>query len=369
MRAIVRDALDAGAMGFSTSRHTGHVGAGGQPVPSRLAEWDEVDALTEVLGEAGKGLVQLTAGGAVSFDDLLALSQRIGRPVTNSALVTGTMPPGQALQLADHVAEAPGELWPQITCRPIVTQLTLEQPYMLARIPAFTEVLAAPVAERSRIYADPAWRRHAEPDVTRWAEGRWDRVTVQETVRHGDARNRPLTELAAERATTPFDVFLDLAIEDGLATRFQFVRLNDDRVELAQLLRKPHTVLGLSDAGAHGDSLCDACFTTSLLGEWVREEHALTLEAAVWRLSGQPATLLGLPDRGLVREGYVADLVAFDPATVASGELERVWDLPGGANRLIARGAGIEHVWVGGTAIRRDGADLPGARPGVVLRG
>jgi N-acyl-D-aspartate/D-glutamate deacylase len=127
-------------------------------------------------------------------------------------------------------------------------------------------------------------------------------------------------------------------------------------------------LLGLSDAGAHTSQLCDANAPTHLLGYWMRERGALSLEDAVWRLSGQPAEVFGLRDRGVIRRGAVADLVAFDPATVGSRGLERVRDLPGGADRVIVRSVGVEHVWVGGTCVRRDGVDLDGVAPGRLLR-
>ena len=127
-------------------------------------------------------------------------------------------------------------------------------------------------------------------------------------------------------------------------------------------------MLGLSDAGAHTSQLCDANAPTHLLGYWTRERKVLSLEDAVWRLSGQPAEVFGLRDRGVIRAGAIADLVAFDPATVGSQRLERVRDLPGGADRVVARSIGVEHVWVGGTRVRRDGVDLAGVAPGRLLR-
>ncbi len=159
---------------------------------------------------------------------------------------------------------------------------------------------------------------------------------------------------------------IDLALEDDLATRYRIVLANDDEEELAALLQDERTVLGLSDAGAHASQLCDANFSTHLLSVWVRERGVLSLEQAVWRLSGQAAEVFRLEGRGRIVEGGAADLVVFDPDTVASEPQERVWDLPAGADRLIARSRGIEHVWVNGTAIRRDGEDLD-ARPGVLL--
>jgi N-acyl-D-aspartate/D-glutamate deacylase len=161
---------------------------------------------------------------------------------------------------------------------------------------------------------------------------------------------------------------VDLALADDLATRFRVVMINDDDEQIAALLQDPRYLLGLSDAGAHTSQLCDANYATYLLSHWTRERGTLTLEAAVHRLTGHPAAVYGIPDRGTLVPGAVADLVAFDASTVGSGELERVHDLPGGTDRLVARSVGIEHVWVAGRPIRLDGEDLPDARPGAVLR-
>jgi N-acyl-D-aspartate/D-glutamate deacylase len=146
------------------------------------------------------------------------------------------------------------------------------------------------------------------------------------------------------------------------------VMVNDDDDQIATLLQNPTFLLGLSDAGAHTSQLCDANFSTHLLQKFHRERGDLTLEQAVWRLTGHPAEVYGLTGRGRIAEGCAADLVAFDPATVGTGPSERVVDFPGGADRLVAASTGVEHVWVNGTAIRRHGEDLPGVRPGGLLR-
>jgi N-acyl-D-aspartate/D-glutamate deacylase len=127
-------------------------------------------------------------------------------------------------------------------------------------------------------------------------------------------------------------------------------------------------MVGLSDAGAHTSQLCDANYATYLLSRFVRELGAIPLELAVWRLTGHPATVYGLPGRGVVAPGAHADLVAFDPATVGTTKAERICDFPGGADRLVARSTGIEHVWVSGTPVRRAGEDLAEVRPGGLLR-
>jgi N-acyl-D-amino-acid deacylase len=236
--------------------------------------------------------------------------------------------------------------------------------------PAFKEILALPHDRRADLYADPAWRERAKPDADRGYGQRWAQTTIQETGVHTALRNGPtIAALAAERGVDPLDLLVDLSLAEGLATRFRIVLANDDDEQLAQLLQDPRTVLGLSDAGAHASQLCDACFSTHLLEVWTRQRGVLSLEQAVWRLTGQPSGLFGLAGRGVLSPGAHADLVAFDPDTVGAGEVERVWDLPGGADRLIARSTGIEAMWVNGRATRLDGKDLDGARSGVLIRG
>ena len=166
-----------------------------------------------------------------------------------------------------------------------------------------------------------------------------------------------------------FDLVVELALADDLATRFRIVLYNYDDVAVGRLLKHPRTLISLSDAGAHSSQLCDANFGTFLLEKWVRELGVLTLPEAVHQLTQVPARLFGLDRRGVIRPGYRADLVAFDPATVGSTEVERVWDLPGGADRLVAYSHGIEAVWIGGTQTRAGGVDLVDSNPGRLIRG
>jgi N-acyl-D-aspartate/D-glutamate deacylase len=142
---------------------------------------------------------------------------------------------------------------------------------------------------------------------------------------------------------------------------------NYNEAELGQMLTDDRPLLGLSDAGAHASQLCDAVFSTHLLEHWVRETSVLSLEKAVWRLSGQPASFFGLPDRGTIAPGNWADLVAFDPDVIAVEPLRRVWDLPGGTDRVVAGSQGIHWVWVNGHTIVADGKDVEG-RHGRLIR-
>jgi N-acyl-D-aspartate/D-glutamate deacylase len=368
MRQVLAEALAAGAIGFSTSRQPAHQGAYGRPVPSRFAEVDEVYALASVLGEQGKGVIQVSIGPGLFVDQFSDLASRFGVPVTWTALVARADKPGAALRTVERGAALPGEVYPQIACRPIVMQVTMTDPVPLAEIDVWKEVLARPRDARAALYADETWRDRArETTLAAWAH-RWARTSVEETAVHASAVGVPLDRLAASRGTTPFDLLLDLPLADGMATRFRIVLDNDGDDEIGDLLADKRTLLGLSDAGAHASQLCDACYSTHLLGHWVREREALTLEDAVWRLTGHPHRAFRLPERGLVREGFYADLVAFDPATVGCTPVERVADQPGGADRLVVRSTGVERVWVNGTATRVDGSDLPGVRPGRMLR-
>jgi N-acyl-D-aspartate/D-glutamate deacylase len=368
MRGILRGALEAGAIGFSTSRQPAHQGAYGRPVPSRFAEDDEVFALASVLGELGKGVVQVSIGPGMFVDQFSELAVRNGVPVTWTALVARADKPGAALRTVERGAALPGEVYPQIACRPIVMQISMADPIPLAEIDEWKEVLARPRAERADLYRDPAWRDRARPATLAAWSHRWPKTSVEETGIHHDAVDVPLDQLAAQRGTTPFDLLLDLALADGMATRYRIVLDNDGDDEVGDLLADKRTLLGLSDAGAHATQLCDACYSTHLLGHWVRERRALSLEDAVWRLTGHPHRAFRLPERGLVQEGFHADLVAFDPATVGTTPVERVQDQPGGADRLVVRSTGVEHLWVNGVASRRDGEDVPGVASGRLLR-
>jgi N-acyl-D-amino-acid deacylase len=369
MRAMLREAMAAGAIGFSTSRAPHHHGAYGRPVPSRSAEYDEIDSLVSVLGETGTGMVEVAAGPGVWLEQFSELAVKHGVPVTWTALLAKTEKDGAALRTVERGAALPGEVYPQVACRPIVAQITMADPTLLGEVDAWKEVLGTPRDRRADLYRDPAWRERArQATLEAWAH-RWPRVDVQETTAHDDAVGVPLDRLAAERGTTPFDLMLDIALSEDLTTRFRVVMDNDHEEEIGKLLADKRTLLGLSDAGAHASQLCDACFSTHLLGHWVREREVLSLEDAVWRLTGQPADAFRLTDRGIVRAGAFADLVAFDPATVGITPPERVWDQPGGADRLIVDSTGIERMWVNGVATRVGGEELAGVTPGRLLRG
>lgn len=367
MRKVVCEALDAGAFGFSTSRAPQHQGAYGRPVPSRFADPDEVFSLVGQLGELGKGVVQVAAGPGLFIEEFSALATRNDIPVTWTALLARAERPGAALRTLERGTALPGEVYPQIACREIVMQINLADPFPLSEVDAWKAVLAQPREARARLYRDKQWRDEARQTTLAQWDHRWPNVSVQETTHFDDVVGVPLTELATEWGTTPFDVMIDISLKDDLSTRFRVV-MDNDGDEVGDLLADKRTLLGLSDAGAHASQLCDACFSSYLLGYWVRERRVLSLEDAVWRLTGQPHEALRIPLRGLVRPGFFADLVAFDPAVIEALPARRVRDQPAGADRLVAGSAGIEHTWINGVATRSNGRDVAGATPGRLLR-
>ncbi len=200
----------------------------------------------------------------------------------------------------------------------------------------------------------------------------FDSLAVAESATHPELIERRVADIAAERGCTPLDVMLDLSLEENLETRFWSVLANNDPEAIAELLPQETVLLGLADSGAHVSQLCDACFATDLLGNWVRDKDVMPLERAIHKLSGEPARVFGLADRGTVEIGKAADVVVFDEASVAPGPLRRIRDFPADGERLVAdQPVGVRHVIVNGTVIRSDGAEDPGAleqRPGKLLR-
>jgi N-acyl-D-aspartate/D-glutamate deacylase len=381
MQGVVRDAIAAGAIGVATSSSTTHNGDGGRPVPSRLADQAELEALLAPMHELGRGVAALLPAENIKHADVYGIQQRLGRPLTWTALLTVKGFPWheKIIEANDAAWAAGGEVWPQISVRPLVFQMNLREPFTFNMAPTFAELMAGSEQDRLRAYRDPEWRARASDDLTHGTAFRpnWDALEVAETSTHPELIDRRVTDIAQERGVTPLDVMLDLSLEENLETRFRSVLANNDPDAIEWLLGREGVLMGLADSGAHVSQLCDACMPTDLLGNWVREKQVLTLERAVQKLTGEPAGVFGLDaadgGRGLLREGMAADVTVFDPDTVAPGPLRRVRDFPADGERLTAdQPAGVTHTLVNGTPIRVDGVPDPdglAAHPGSVLRG
>ncbi len=375
MVAIVDEAMAAGAAGFATSMAATHVGADGRPIPSRVAERTELEALGRAVGRSGRGVIGVNGGDGLAFTDCYELQPALGAPITFTAVLT--FPNGAHLKAAEihrrGVAQG-ADVWPQVTCRPLSFSVTLVEPFNLNTNPVFAELMPRSLDQRREAYADAAWRQRVREA---WTSGRvalqprWDTYEIMESGAHPELIGKRLTTLADERATDPLDTLLDLSADerDLEALRVKTVLANDDPDGIAMLLTEPGCVLGLSDAGAHIGQLCDAPLPTDLLGNWVRERRVLTLEDAVHKLTQEPAELFGFADRGVLRPGAFADVVVFDPETVAPGPLRRTRDFPADTERLTAdQPSGMRHVLVNGVATRLDEQQADAAnRPGRVV--
>lgn len=377
MRRLVVEAMDAGAMGFASSYGIAHRDGNGDPIPSRLAGRDEIVALTSVLAEVGRGVFAINGGEGLSFREVYELQPEVGVPITFTALLTAANGAHlKGLEIHRRGMQAGTQVFPQVSCRPLTFSMTLADPFSLNTNTHFAALIGKPISTRREAFADPAWRAKVEAEWDGMRGGfrpRFETYLIMESAAHPELVGRNLVDVAAERGGDPFHVLLDLALDEPeVALRVKAVVANDDEAGVEILLQEPGCVLGLSDAGAHVGQLCDAPLPTDLLGNWVRGREVLSLEAAVHKLTGEPAALFGLRDRGVLRPGAHADVTIFDPATVDPGPLRRVADFPAGGERFTAdQVTGVRRVYVNGVVAVDDGrvaVEAAEARPGQLVR-
>ncbi len=361
MAQLVREAMDAGAVGFASSTNEPHNGAGGVPMPSRLAEATEFEALLKAMRSRGRGVFMLTKGAATSIDALEDLAAKTGAPTLIAAMFHSNVAPNAVFQAFDAMAAARGRghgLYPQTSCCPLEMDFTLASAYVFEGLAAWKPAMAA--TERDalcRTYADPAFRTAVAAEIDGPAgtlfSGEWDTVFLIEADTPANAQHegKSLAAIADAAGSTPLDAMLDIGLAEDLRTTFSAQLLNTNETAVGEMLRHPHAHIALSDAGAHLTFLCDAGFGLHLLGHWSRDLGVLRLEEAVNRLTGQPASIFGMKDRGMLAPGKAADLMLFDPDTVGRGQRYRVQDLPAGASRLTTDAVGLHGVWVNGRQV------------------
>ncbi|KZS86052.1 N-acyl-D-amino-acid deacylase family protein [Mycobacterium persicum] len=387
MVAVLHDALNAGALGLSTSQSPTHNDGSGQPVPSRSASGDELVALASgVRDHPGTTLEAIIPGCLSGFTDddialLTDMSVAADRPLNWNLLgVSAANPAGHEKQLRayDVAAERGGRVVALTLPHGMKIRLSFLSGFVLDGLPGWRDIMHLPVPQRLAALADPAVRRRLAEGAASKEAGmlrglaQWDRLVIVETFapENADATGRSVGEVAAARGGEPFDTLLDIVIADELRTGLSPPLTGDDAADWkmrAEVWRHPGAVIGGSDAGAHLDMMCGAIYTTSLLGKGVREHRVVTLEEAVRLITDVPARFYGLTQRGRIAPGWHADLVLFDPATVGHGPERTRYDLPAGAPRLVADARGISSVLVGGVEVCRDGV-ATGALPGTVLR-
>jgi N-acyl-D-aspartate/D-glutamate deacylase len=375
--ATLRGAVAAGAFGFTTTVLAQHIGYQGHPLACRLASRDELKAYANTLRDLGKGSIEVALtkrAGRVMDDEyelLDFLLTHSERPVTFLAMAANPKRPeaaGETLRKLEPLIKRGAA--PQITCRPFVVQIDLRNPFSFADMDTWNQVFNKPPEAQKQIYRDPAFRQAFRDELKRphLFNGKWHRVEILEVNNPAlkPLERKTVAQVAEERGKDPLDTFLDLALEDDLNIQYTMAQFHEEGI--AELVKDPRTMIGLSDGGAHVDMLCDAGYCTYLLGKWVRERQAITLEFAVKRITSEPADFYGIKGRGRLQPGKAADVTIFDYNTVDSAKrAEMRNDLPGGGRRLVMTAQGIEYTIVNGQVLYTHG-NPSGDLPGRVLR-
>jgi len=377
MKAIVREGIEAGAVGVSFERNLRHFDWNGRLAPTNLASDAEIFAVARVVDEVGRGVIQFGGDRELGAE----VAKAIRRPVFYGNITQQAVAPDR---WRDRLAEAESLMrqghraYQFVMPRPGDLRYTLKTAQHFDAMPAWKSVMLLSLDKRKEAFRDPETRArlHLEAvetpldpsrvgDFTR----RWDLqfVFCPALPKNQRLKGKSVAEIAREQGKDVLDVFLDLALEEDLETEFERREVNSDEAAMTALLTSPYTVIGQSDGGAHVVFRTDYSYSTYLLSHWVRERGIMSLEEAIRKLTFVPASLFGLFDRGLVRPGMAADLMVFDPATVGPLEPGEAHDLPGGARRRKQLARGIEWTVVNGQVLIERG-EHAGVYPGKVAR-
>ncbi len=376
MQQELRAALAAGAIGFTTSRTHQHRTSDDRPVASRLAAWSEVETLVRTMGETGRGIFQYVEDPAppdraeARRDELIALSASSGVPFAVPALLDAK----RVLPMLDLATARGARMFGLAHCRGIGTMSSFRTQLPFDRLPVWRELRALPLEEQRARLADRALvqRLVQSAHESRYGEavGGEARPPEFERMRVLDAPvppNPSVAELARARGLDPVELMIQLALETDLRQFFVQTLSPFDLDDITAILRHPQAVLSFSDSGAHVSQMSDASLQTHLLAHWVRALGIFSFEEAIRMITLAPARAWGFHDRGLVREGLVADLNVLDPKTVAPAMPTVVHDLPAGEKRIEQRSTGIAATIVAGQVLVR-GGEHTGALPGRLLR-
>jgi N-acyl-D-aspartate/D-glutamate deacylase len=382
MKDILREGLRAGAIGFSTNQNRRHMREDGRPIPSRLATDEEILELAGVLGELNRGSVQISRGtlgiarpAEEDVDLFHRLAEKSGRPVIWQSIAHRLNAPDlwkRLLDLAQESLDSGVPSYPLCNARLFNGRFTLKNAQTFDELPSWKQIMFLPVENRAELFRDPEIRRKLRFEAVEDTRSvnfsrRWDQIFLIKAAltKNQQFEGKHLQEIARSQNKDVIDTFLDIALEENLDTLFQNSGARDEQAT-AEILKSPITLVGQSDAGAHLIYHAGYGYATRFLGYWIRERKVMTLEEGIRKLTFMVASLFGLDDRGLVRNGMAADLVLFDPETVRECEPEMVNDLPGGEKRLIQKATGVKMTIVNGKVLVEDGAHT-GSYPGRVL--
>ncbi len=386
MCRAVKEAVEAGAIGFSTSRTPNHVTADDRPVASRLADWDEVRAIVNAMGETGRGVFEIAGESPGRKPErirdyhrrLRDLAVESGVPQTWGMFSMRVAPElwRPYFDLADETAEAGGQIFVQVHTRALNTLLSFQTQMPFDKWDVWRDLRALPLAEQQERLRDASLRAKlvevANGERPRGkivgVEARppdWQYLYILDSMMGDHER---VADVAKARGVDPVALMIDLSLEKDLKQFFMQPVANEDQDHVLEMIRHPRSVVTFSDSGAHVSQIMDSSLQTHLLSHWVREKQALSLEDAVRQLTHHAATQWGMHDRGLVREGMNADLVIFDPDTVGPAMPEVTNDLPAGAKRLRQVAVGIKNTVVNGEVFLEDN-EHTGALAGRLFRG
>ncbi|HVA78037.1 MAG TPA: amidohydrolase family protein, partial [Candidatus Binataceae bacterium] len=385
MRREIRSAIRAGAMGFTTSRTRNHQTPDGHPVASRIATWDEVRQLVGVMGEEHAGIFEI-AGENTGVDPervndylgrLKSLAVETGVPVTFGMFSNRTAPDfwRPYFTTAEETAAAGGRMFIQVHSRALNVVLSFETAMPFDRMPVWCDIRKLPLAEQEAALRNPEIREKLvravnESSGTRavGAEPRRANFEWMFVMDKPNPPHRSVAEIARGLGKDPVDVIIDLALEKHLKQFFLQPLANENQSDVLEMMRHPRSVVTFSDSGAHVSQIMDSSLQSHVLSYWVRDRQAMTLEEAIRMLTFVPASYWGLGGRGLLREGWAADVIVFNPDTVAPMMPELDHDLPAGARRLKQKAAGMMATIVNGEVVLRNN-EATGALPGRLLRG
>ena len=385
MASIAKRAVQAGAIGFSTSRTRNHITADDRPVASRIAAWDEVRAIVNAIGETGRGIFEI-AGETPGRDPekIREYHERLRDLAVESGVTqTWGMFSSRAapdywrpyFDLLDETAAMGGRIVAQVHSRSLNTLLSFETHTPFDNWELWKDIRSLSLDEQMVKLRDPetkaklveiASREYKGPRIV-GAEPRppsWEWVFPMFSPGHNTVS---MMELARQKGLNPVELMIDLALEKDLKMFFCQPLANENQDAVLEMIKHPRSVVTFSDSGAHVAQIMDSSLQTHLLSYWVREKQALTLEEAVRQITYNTATLWGFHDRGLIREGMVADLNVFDADTIGPVMPEVVYDLPTGAMRLKQVSMGIKHTIVAGEVFLTNN-EHTGALAGKLLR-
>jgi N-acyl-D-aspartate/D-glutamate deacylase len=391
MEHAVAEAIRAGALGFSTSRATTHITPDGSPVASRIADWREIDRLVGAMAKLNSGIFQIgpdISGGEaqrVFLDRLRQVALETGRPIMFGTLATkqGADPNPWDYQMRwmDETVAMGGRVWGQATTRSINAVFSLKSYLPFDVLSAWKEIRALPLDEQKRRLADPKVRQRLIADEARMKpkgaelQGGGAATTDPRKPDYDnlfpmfdvDWDDPSVGELSRRRNQHPVEVIIDLCLENDNRVFVQPL-VNESPEDVLGLLKHPRNLATFSDSGAHVCQEMGSSLQTHLLSYWVRKRQQFTLEQAVRMLTFDNASAWELPDRGLVRTGYAADLVVFDEERVRPRLPTVEQDLPGGARRLVQKADGIAATIVNG-AVALENGEATGNLAGQVLKG